>query len=335
MNVLIASDLQFSEQARLSHRLEDGITSRLRQQVECFDWIMRVGREHKCEKFFALGDIFDSRTSIPVPVIDQACRCFERASREFETTILVGNHDAALRHAAVNSLQAMRGLARVIEKPTVFDSFAFVPWVEDADDFRAAVAQVAKNKAARYLFSHVMIVGAVPADVGRALSDLRPERWKRVFLGDVHDPIKLERGVQYIGAPMQHHFGDAGGERGVWILNTKSGEATFVENTISPRFHKMTSKALLPDIRKRDFVRVSVEDPVKARAIAALAGKRTRWVESDAVQIEQSVKPRLVITLATSQRDIVSRYAKYRGVSNDTKRAVIECGMSILDEVTG
>lgn len=334
MKALITSDLQFSEQARLSHRLEEGITSRLRDQVQCFDWIVETGKKHGCKQLLALGDIFDSRTSIPVPVIDQACRCFERARTVFDEIIeVVGNHDSALRHPGVNSLRAMSGLATVIEKPTVVGPFAFVPWIEDPDDFRAAVGKVAKVKTARYLFSHVMIVGAVPADVGRALSDLRPGRWKRVFLGDVHDPVKLEHGVQYVGAPMQHHYGDAGGKRGVWVLDIVSGAAEFIENPISPRFHVLTSNKT-KGVRRGDFVRIRVEDPVQARAIAASARKLTSWIESEAVELDNEIAPRLDITAAASHRETLQRYVKHRD-PNAAGKALVECGLSILAEVQG
>lgn len=332
MKTLIASDLQFSEQARLSRRLESGITSRLQDQVKCFDWIVSVGVKHKCERFVVLGDIFDSRTAIPVSVIDQACRCFERSSRAFKESIaLVGNHDSALRHPAVNSLQALRGLAKIVERPTVYDDLAFVPWIEDPDEYRMAVQTVVKNKHASYLFSHVMIEGAVPADVGRSMSDLKPKRWKRVFLGDVHEPVDLGHGVQYVGAPMHHHYGDAGGERGVWVLDTVSGKATFIENTMSPHFHVIRARHELRSVRKGDFVRVQVEDPAEEHELAALAGKKTEWIESNLVNDEEETAPRIAISASDSRKKILERYVKFRGV--EEMPGLVPVGLDILKEV--
>lgn len=331
MKALLAGDLQFSEQARLSRRLESGVTSRLQDQVECFDWMIGVGKKHGCKLFITLGDIFDSRTALPVTVIDQACRCYQRAADVFENLALVGNHDSALRHAAINSLQALRGLATVIERPTVRDDMAFVPWMEDPDDFRSAVGTVAADKKARYLFSHVMIEGAVPADVGRAMSDLRPKRWKGVFLGDVHDPVNLGHGVQYVGAPMQHHYGDAGGKRGVWVLDTVSGKATFVENEKSPRFHVVKERHELRFVGKRDFVRVQVDDPTNERELAALAGKRTGWVESNLVNDEDEAPPRIAISASDAQSKILERYVKFRGVEG--AKGLVSVGLDILKEV--
>lgn len=332
MKILIASDLQFSEQARLSRRLESGLTSRLQDQVTCFDWILRTGQRHQCKRLIVLGDIFDSRTAIPVPVIDQACRCFTRAKETFdECIVLVGNHDSALRHPAVNSLQAMRGLAAVVETPTVLGELSFVPWIEDEDDFRKSVKRVASVKTARYLFSHVMVEGAVPASVGRSIADLMPKRWRRIFLGDVHEPVTLKHGIQYVGAPMQHHYGDAGGRRGVWVLDTLSSKAVLVENTVSPRFHVIRERHELQFVRKGDFVRVQVEDTIDARELVSLAGKRTAWVESATVCDEPDAAPRIDISAADSHRTILTRYVRHRGAKRWLD--LVAVGMDVLKEV--
>ena len=220
MKVAITADLQFATQFKLSHETSQGISSRLLDQVKCFHWMVDTAVERECEAFLSLGDIYDARNVLPVSVVDQVGRCYAYAAEQIEHNhILVGNHDSLLRSPAVNSLQTLRGLADVWDEPGVWGPFAFVPWIEDPDEYRSAVGLVAQGTAvwetkADYMFSHVMIEGAVPADIGRAKRDLRPQQWKRIFLGDIHEPLSFDPNIQYAGAPMQHHFGDVGGERG-------------------------------------------------------------------------------------------------------------------------
>lgn len=339
MKLLLTGDLQFSEQVNLSRRTEHGTTTRLEDQVACFDWLVSVGVKEGCEALLVLGDLFDSRTSIPVPVLDRVGRCFAKAKESFEFVLaLVGNHDAALRHARLNSLQSLSGLVTVVSEPRVcveepaLRELAFVPWVEDDDEFRMTVGTVAKVKSARFLFAHTLVEGAVPAEVGRAKADLRPSRWERIFLGDVHDPIEISSKIQYVGAPMQHHYGDAGGERGVWVFDTATGKARFVLNPSSPRFHLVTSKRDIGAIGERDFVRIQVEDVDEAREFAALAGKRATWVENNAVSLlSADAPPRLAVSSADPYRTILKRFVEHKKATS-TATALVDVGLELLEE---
>jgi DNA repair exonuclease SbcCD nuclease subunit len=332
MKVAITGDLQFAEQSKLSHLTDEGITSRLVEQVRCFLWIVDTAVERECEGLLALGDIFDPRRSIPVPVLDRTCRAFAYAAEKLWVAALAGNHDIYGREASINSLQAFLGSAEVWDEPGTDGPFAFVPWMDDPDDYRKAVGTVAREKEARYLFSHIMVEGAVPADVGKAKKDLRPQRWKRIFLGDIHEPMEFSPNIQYAGAPMQHHFGDAGGARGFWILDTDTDEIEFIENTISPRFHKVADLTYLrKHVREGDFVRVCPDDPEIAHMLAAHARQRTAWVEVEAAIFEdEDPPPRLEVSTAQTNEELLQSYVQYTEREDD---GLVELGLKLLTEV--
>lgn len=332
MKVAITGDQQFAEQMKLSHLTEEGITSRLSDQVTCFHWIIDTAVERGCEGLVALGDIFDPRRSIPVPVLDRTCRAFNYASEQFDwVAALAGNHDIYGREASINSLQALLGSAAVWDAPGTDGPFAYVPWLDDPDEYRKAVGTVARDKDARYLFSHVMIEGAVPADVGKAKKDLRPHKWSRVFLGDIHEPMEFSPNIQYAGAPMQHHFGDAGGLRGFWILDTDTDEIEFFENTSSPRFYKLDDEDQLAHINEGDFVRVCAEDPEEAEALAARAKQKTSWVEVEAVTFEDEEPPRLDISTAETSVELLRRYVDH--TADHSQDELVELGLDLLRDV--
>jgi len=336
VKVAITADLQFATQFKLSHETSQGISSRLLDQVKCFHWMVDTAVERECEAFLSLGDIYDARNVLPVSVVDQVGRCYAYAAEQIEHNhILVGNHDSLLRSPAVNSLQTLRGLADVWDEPGVWGPFAFVPWIEDPDEYRSAVGLVAQGTAvwetkADYMFSHVMIEGAVPADIGRAKRDLRPQQWKRIFLGDIHEPLSFDPNIQYAGAPMQHHFGDVGGERGFWILDTDTDEIEFIENVMSPRFHILTT-ADVGHVGAADFVRVRADDPELAEAIVREVGKVCAWVENETVRLPGEVQPRLDVSGEESYEGILRRYVEHCG--GDDPDGLTEAGLELLREV--
>ena len=337
MKWTIIADPQFDDQPTYSKPLPNGLTSRLRDSIECFETIVAQTREHGCQGILVLGDIFDSRTSISLSVIDQVCRSFKKtADLGLEIHVLVGNHDSQLRVPTINSLQAFLGMATVWEKPSCWGKFAFMPWVEDEQDFRDSVSELAEDKDAEFLFSHALFEGAVPKVAGRPISDLMPERWRQVVLGDVHEPIQVAANVQYCGAPMHIHYGDAGGKRGYFVLDDESGTLEFHENTWSPRFHiideNMTEDAVQLQVRPGDFVRIKTSTNSKAAMRLVDAAKEaTDWVESFVVEIADDA-PRIRISTRDSFEDVVKEYLVYQELEDVP--GLPELAAEILEEAS-
>jgi len=331
MKVAITGDQQFAEQSKLSHMTEEGITSRLSDQVRCFLWIIDTAVERECEGLLALGDIFDPRRSIPVPVLDRTCRAFAYAAEQLNwVAALAGNHDIYGREASINSLQALLGNVQVWDEPGTDGPFAYVPWIDDPDAYRKAIGEVSRTKEARYLFSHTMIEGAVPADVGKAKKDLRPQRWDRIFLGDIHEQMEFSPNIQYAGAPMQHHFGDADGVRGFWILDTETNEIEFIENEMSPRFHKVEDMSDIEAIQAGDFVRVC-SDPGLAETLTAHAKQKTAWVECEAITFDDEEPPRLEVSTAETSEELLRRYVAHTEAEGSEE--LVTLGLELLQEV--
>lgn len=328
----VLSDTQFDEQLSYSSIRPDGISTRLADSIACFDWIVQTALARKCKGLIHLGDVFDSRTTIDVSVLDQVGRAFWRAHDEgLEINLLCGNHDSYLRTPALNSLWPFSGVANVIDEPLTHEGFGFIPWIEDDDVFAEQVRWLAEETKAQYLFAHCMIEGAVPAavGVGRPIEVLRQKRWKHVILGDVHEPVQLATNVRYCGSPMQWHYGDAGRKRGFLILDDQTGKVEFIENTLSPRFHLLDA---VDDgaVRKGDFVRVRTDDPVLSQEIVKSVAKAApARVESQAVEIADKA-PRLPITAKDAHGDVLARYVAHHGLED--VEGLVDLGLEILEE---
>lgn len=332
MKICITADLQFAEHARYSRVLPNGLTSRLQDILDCWAWIVDESASWSCDALVIVGDVFDSRTTIDLPVIDTVCRAFHEASKRVKLYILVGNHDSYLKTPAINSIQAFRGFAEIYEEPMVkpwSEPVAFVPWMDDVTAFRKAIESVAK-KGVSYLFTHAMVEGAVPGGKGIPLSYLQPHKFARVFLGDVHDPLDLAENVHYVGSPLQIDYRDAGGRRGFCILDTEDDEFTFIENERSPRFH-ILDDADTEAVRPGDFVRVKTDDPdIAAEAVEAVKGK-AQWVESECVEVEDQ-EPRMDVRTKDAHGDVLRCYCEHQGFEGEDADKVVALGMDILEE---
>lgn len=333
MKFLFSSDWQFADYARLSRITSDGITSRLLEFCQAFRWSLEVAVEHGITEIVILGDFFDDRVSVPVTVLHKVAELMlEGVNNGLAFHLLVGNHDSALKNPSITSLLALEGFAQVYNRPKTVMSLGFVPWTADVDTLSKWCDHVA-DEGADYLLSHVMVAGAVPPAKAIPVEALRPERFKRVLLGDVHDPVTLAPNIQYIGAPLQINFGDAGQKRGVWILDMDKDSFEFIENTVSPRFWNIDKPEDrdLP-IKQHDYVKIRLEDPEQAEeAYADLIGCQTNYVTNETVTIEDE-EPRLNVRTKDRTEEVLRAYCEHQGIKPDQLEDLIEAGLDIIEE---
>lgn len=332
----VTADLHFDEYRRLSTLHKSGLTTRLMDCIACWNWIVDTCAAEDCDGLIVLGDVFESRTEIAVPVLDCVPRLFKLAEvAPLDLHVLVGNHDSYLRTPKLHSLQTLLGVANIYSNPTAVKlgsiSLGFVPWCDDQEEVEEAVDALVKD--ADYLFAHALVEGAVPKGAGIPSAVLQPQEFERVFLGDVHKPMHPIPGttnVHYVGAPMQFDFSDAGEERGFSIIDTDSGKHEFFENTMSPRFRIIDGEYDAKQVRDIDFVRVEDEDPkAAAQVVEDLRGKTT-WVEATTVEIEET-PPRLDIRTKDSRQELLSRYVEH--VHGKPDKALVKLGLEILENV--
>lgn len=327
----LTADLQWDAYENFSTLTPLGVTTRLTDMVKCWRWITDTALKQKCEGIIAVGDIFDSRTVIDLSVLDQACRAVHASVRAGLRVIFVpGNHDSYLKSPVINSLQVFLGHCEVIEEPTMVKGLGFLPWMDDAKAFKQGVADLA-GKGAEYLFAHVLVEGAVHKDAGGIpVKWLQPEKFKRVMLGDVHEPYEITEKVCYVGSPMQLDYGDAGGKRGIRILDTATNKLTYVENTVSPRFHIVTGEQKA-EIHDGDFVRIKTDDPMIAAHALAAAKAKTKWVETTFVEVGDS-KPRIDVRSSHAHEEVLKKYAAFKGRTDDY---TLQVGVDILERARG
>lgn len=200
------------------------------------------------------GDVFDNRAIIGLDTINRVIRIFEQFSEIFkDIRITVGNHDCFNKSStdvtSVNVLKYIPNvkiyyepIVEVIDGKTVL----FNPWIEDVEKERKILNDVSVD----YVFGHLEIGGSQVAsrtgikntyNGGVKMSDFKNAQ---VYAGHFH--IRQDnKNIHYVGSPYHKDRGDRGNAKGITVLDIKTGETRFIENTVSPRFMKESIYELL------------------------------------------------------------------------------------------
>jgi len=204
-------------------------------------------KKKKIKDILFLGDFFHNRSEISVQTIHVASEILDMFS-EFNMIIIVGNHDAFYKNRAdVHSLGLLRGHKNltIVDQNIEINAFdkdlLFVPWNSELPEGKFD-----------YIFGHFEIQNFKMnnfkvCDHGLSSMDFLASRTDTVFSGHFHhrNTKKYNEGsIHYIGNTFPMDFADAGNIKGYHILDIEDGSLEFFENTVSPKFKKITLSKL-------------------------------------------------------------------------------------------
>ncbi|MFW6002486.1 MAG: metallophosphoesterase [archaeon] len=210
-----------------------------------FDWLTDVASERNIENLIHLGDWYDNRRSIPVPVLNKSVEIIDEISQYFSNIyILAGNHDLYYKDAVLpSSLEIFHYIhtpenthINVVYYPIVVDNILLIPWLINEENYNDIVSN---NYNAKYAMGHLAINNIIMnrAEVRSKneilnLSDF--EKYDVVMSGHYHQYGEYQN-VVYIGAPYHMDFNDSG-KRGVYIFDSEDGSTEFIEYNGSPKY---------------------------------------------------------------------------------------------------
>lgn len=317
MRYVLTADLQLALYDRYSKPHDRFFTTRLDDMLLAFCRVVDYAKDNDAALIVA-GDIFDDRKAVPIPVVDLAVDAFRAAGKQVDVFVIPGNHDSYNKTPEFTSVSALEGpgVTVVRGKPQMLDGgILLAPWTDSFSDWLTAVkAAKKKNPDAKYLVSHGLLDAVHPG--GWPIDDMPLDLFKRIMLGDVHDPLRFEGGmIQYIGSPYQINYRDCNGERGCWLFDTVSNKLSFHENKKSPRFFQINSyrDRAIRSVCKGDFVQIDAEtDTIAGSVLANLP---------EGVILDVTVAPkdhdaatRLGIKSTDSIEDMVKRYVESKGM---------------------
>jgi len=240
-----------------------------------FDWFIDDVKKRikPGDEIFHLGDVFDSRQSINLKVLNLGMEVFESLSKIAPVRVILGNHDCHdLNSNSVNSVKPLGWLPNVTvyEEPEMITlsgkSVLMMPWRANPDQEKECLT---RHKAADYLFCHTDVKGAefnkwTKVDHGNEVKEFKA--YKHVYTGHIHYRQKVGN-INFVGCPYELTRSDIGNHKGYWIIDVENGTEEFVENPISPRFIRFNVDQILDmtlgelkDVCRNNFVDVYLDE---------------------------------------------------------------------------
>jgi DNA repair exonuclease SbcCD nuclease subunit len=239
-----------------------------------------------------LGDVYDSRQSLNLKVLNLGISIFENLSEIFKDGIYVicGNHDIFGRTTnEINSLKSLKWIPQVniFEEPESIKlgkrKVLLMPWRKDHQTERELLLNAKKHD---YLFCHTDMKGLlfnkfVRTDEGINYDEL--SKFERVYSGHIHYSQNFGK-IRMLGSPYQLTRSDMDNLKGITVLDLETGEESFFENKISPKFVRLNFERVLnstpPELNsifRNNFVDVLIDPQI---AVKAPLGLLVDYVES-------------------------------------------------------
>jgi DNA repair exonuclease SbcCD nuclease subunit len=240
-----------------------------------FDWFIDdvKTRIRPGDEIFHLGDVFDSRQSINLKVLNLGMEIFEALSRVAPVRVILGNHDCHdLNSNSINSVKPLGWLPNVTvyEEPEMIElegkKMLMMPWRAKSEQEKKCLEEF---KQADYLFCHTDVKGAdfnkwTKVDHGNEVKEF--STYSKVYTGHIHYRQKVGN-INFVGCPYELTRSDTGNHKGYWIIDTDLGTEEFVENPISPKFVRLNLDRVLEtrledlrEICKNNFVDIYMDE---------------------------------------------------------------------------
>lgn len=158
----------------------------------------------------------------------------ELAEAGIHVIALVGNHDIFHKNTLeVNSLELLfSDISNFtpIARPTIYGPFCLVPWI--CDENKDQVLRFIDDSKTPYLVGHFEMVGfdmykGMPCEHG--LDPRTFAGFKKVYSGHFHTRSGRDN-IEYLGTPYEIIWSDHADEKGFLILDTDTGEETWIRN---------------------------------------------------------------------------------------------------------
>jgi DNA repair exonuclease SbcCD nuclease subunit len=225
INIVIFSDLQYDSYYSFDKRIDPktGLTYRHSACRKALRDLAEYCQENSVDYVICLGDLVDKKNETSSHVLYTLKEDLEILGDSISGKIysLSGNHDFMDKSSTRSILKILESSKfEAIESTHSIHflnvSFFFVSDIEEKEKHYRHFAEKYSEVPFKVLFSHVGIGGAqmsstLTSDSPIKLSDLHPESFRYVFLGDyhAHQELMTDR-VFYCGALLQKTFGEEG-----------------------------------------------------------------------------------------------------------------------------
>jgi len=228
-----------------------------------------------------LGDVYDSRQSLNLRVLNLGIEIFEELSTIFKDGIFIicGNHDIYGKNTNdINSLKSLKWIPgiKIFEEPETIKfgkrKVFLMPWRKDHEAEREILSKVDEHD---YMFCHTDLKGLlfnkfVRIEEGLNYDDM--SKFNRVYSGHIHYSQNFGK-MRMLGSPYQLTRSDTDNPKGITVLDLETEFEEYYENNYSPKFVRLTFEKVLnstPEelskIFKNNFIDILVDPEIAVKA---------------------------------------------------------------------
>lgn len=326
------------------------ITDRLEDTLGVLTQMHNYALENDVHNIWILGDLLDKRL-IDAVTNKKVAGALALLSKDFNVGIVPGNHeagDAMGRHYSIDAFNELGVWVAPGERATSpwWDGdLMCVPYMPDAVVLKL-LGELAERRDPPIVMLHQTIQGAKAGNwaspEGIPLDALAP--FPLVLSGHFHTHQWLGSNVMYLGAPLQHHFGDAGEIRGFWDLQFDGSQkmSKKLVKVNAPRFHEIDWPQAGVDHPQDAYIKVHVkESKSKLRSVLADAEEACRKFIAEGARYARAIpsvevpeaKQRIRIDESMSWNALISSYLDACcDVTGAARRRLEKLGQQIVEE---
>jgi len=227
-----------------------------------------------------LGDVFDSRASIPNIIGHEVKELFTRLAQLVPVTVIQGNHDSASPiERKYNTLQLVLGDIQNLHIVSHTEQLALgpetvvlLPWFEQE---QSSPSEFSAQYKGQYIFTHAdIIMGA-------------PKLHTPVFSGHVHTPY-ISGNTRNLGSCFPLDFHDANQHRYYYVWDPQDDNLKRFANAESIRFWRVHDKEVLnhdwSTVGQNDYIEIyikysTLQDPEYSAACESLRKRfKNCWI---------------------------------------------------------
>jgi len=341
MRAVVFSDLHCHPWPAFSRLDESGTNTRLRDTLLVLELVSKTAIERNADCIIFAGDFFHTQ-KIEAEVLHLAAETLASFSINIPILAIEGNHDQAAKIMNLTSVSGLRvpsqwNWLRNLDLRCRGIHIWGVPYGSEA--FPKPIPDIA--------VMHRGVHGAQVSDYFLSgfehdlkLEDAHLYAKKLVICGHYHKPQFFENDVKVLipGSPLQHTWGDAGQDRGIWVIDVDDKvNCEFVPLDL-PKFIRITDKNI-DDLANAEGNFVSVEFANKADTgmldeLIKDLSKSTRGfsVMAGTPEVTRPVGERMKIS--SDLESVVKEYAKKYG-QNYNPKSLEETGLDLLRRARG
>ncbi|NCD42090.1 MAG: hypothetical protein EOL88_08360 [Bacteroidia bacterium] len=333
MKIAAISDLHFHNWKDYS-KIEDGVNTRFNEIKKTVVEAYNVAKLNRCDFMCVSGDVFHVRGTLKTSVLNNVVDLFARLSVEIPTIMITGNHDmesyrydefgSAIRSIRGKNIYIVDGVVNAIYSvyKEEYIKVGGIQYHHNIDEFKEKFEEMLQSTNPEIVMIHQGIDDFRPsltvpetkltASYFKSVFDKYDKR-PYILCGHYHKPGRLDSIIN-VGAPLQHTFGGAGQERGMFIVDLSSDSVTFNPLNVSPKFYVLDEKKLkdiddLDSFLKSNYVKIKTSS---MKALEKIAKKHTDVdIASLRIEIEKEFKGSYDVSIGISGvEEMLNQYLK-------------------------